>query len=86
MIGAKRLAPAIAVLLLAAAAAWSQPGADTDSDTTTTAPPQQSPGQMRTTAMRQGTQHRHKRTDHPPTIALRKKSPKTCQSPFPVDI
>ena len=44
MIGAKRLAPAIAVLLLAAAVAWSQPGADTDSDTTTTTPPQQSPG------------------------------------------
>ena len=42
MIGAKRLTPAVAALLLAAAVAWSQPGADTD--TTTTTPQQQSPG------------------------------------------
>ena len=43
MIGAKRVAAAIAVLLLAAAVAWSQPAADTESDATTTAP-QQNPG------------------------------------------
>jgi len=38
MIGAKRLALAIAVLLLAAAAAWSQPAADAQSDTKANTP------------------------------------------------
>jgi hypothetical protein len=43
MIGAKRLTPAIAVLLLAASVAWSQSGADAESEATTTTQ-QQSPG------------------------------------------
>ena len=45
MIGAKRLASAIALLLLVlvATVAWSQPATDTQSDASTTTPQQQSP-------------------------------------------
>jgi hypothetical protein len=43
MIGAKRLVPAVVVLLVTASAAWSQPATEADNEAATSSP-QQDPG------------------------------------------